>query len=186
MITQCDPDDLDKKLDEQKHEPLAFLRASFKRSKEYRTTFEKEAYAIYQVFKKMDYMLLSESNAHIHTDHRNLLFVFNPLSLENTLGRHIAHKVQRWGWFLQRFLYVIEHIEGDRNVVAGMMKRCWYGYRGKRSTIKCITHLILQKDMVQSPPSAEFEWLSTQIIKTSPEKLMNELEKINVNMEHGF
>lgn len=39
--TQWDPNDFDKKLEEQRHEPLEFLRASFKGSEEYWTTFEK-------------------------------------------------------------------------------------------------------------------------------------------------
>lgn len=117
VVTQCEPGELDKEVNEQRHEPLAFLGAAFKGAEEWWTTFEKEAYAIYQVFQKMDYLFLCEQETHVHTDHRNLLFVFNPLALDSTLGRHVVHKVQRWGLFLSRFSYVIEHIEGTNNVI---------------------------------------------------------------------
>ena len=52
-------------------------------------TFEKEAYAIYQVFKKLDYTLLTEEEIHLYTDYNNLLFVFNPPALDPTLSRHV-------------------------------------------------------------------------------------------------
>lgn len=41
----------------------------------------KEAYAIVQVFNKMDYLFMIEEETHVHTDHRSVLFVFNPLVL---------------------------------------------------------------------------------------------------------
>ncbi len=50
VVTQCEPEDLNKEVEDQRHEPLAFLGGAFTGSEEWWTTFEKEAYAIYQVF----------------------------------------------------------------------------------------------------------------------------------------
>ena len=91
--------------------------------------FEKEAFPIVNVFKKLDYLLLGMDDAHIFTDHRNLLFVFAPLVVEPKLRRHIVSKVQRWALFLSTFPYVIEHIRGEDNVCADMLTRWCRGYR---------------------------------------------------------
>lgn len=58
----------------------------------------------------MDYILLAEQKSHLFTDHRNLLLIFNPLTIVPTLKRHVVSKVQRWGLALSKYSYVIEHI----------------------------------------------------------------------------
>ena len=99
----------------------------------------------------MDYMLLAEEDIHLYTDHRKLLFVFNPLSPDPTLGRHIFNNVQRWGIFLLRFSYAIEQVDGESNVMADIMKRWWRGYLVKRQLARGITHLLLKQYIVASP-----------------------------------
>ncbi len=54
---------------EEQHEPLAFLGAEFKNAEVNWTTFEKEAFAIYQAFKKLDYLFYDDAPAHVFTDH---------------------------------------------------------------------------------------------------------------------
>ena len=156
VVTQCEADELDKNVENQKHEPLAFLGSEFKGSEEWWTTFEKEAYAIYQVFKKLDYLLLTEEEIHLYTDHRNLLFIFNPLALDQTLGRHVINEVQRWGLYLSKYSYIIEHVEGEKIVMPDIMTRWCRGYRGKRCSLKRVTHLLHEQDVVQSPLSNDF------------------------------
>ncbi len=58
---------------------------------------------------------MSEKVIHLYTDHRNLLFVYNPEVREPPLERHIISKVERWGLYLSKFQYVIEHVDGDFN-----------------------------------------------------------------------
>ncbi len=147
-----------------------FLGGAFTGSEEWWTTFEKEAYAIYQVFLKLNYLLLAEDKAHVYTDHRNLLFIFNPLSLDSSLGRNVVNKVQRWGLYLSRYSYVIEHVERDRNIVADIMTRWWRGYRGMRQTVKRVTHLLLERDIVYSPFCTGFEWPSIEMVLKSQER----------------
>lgn len=94
-MTQSTPESLELPLEEQRHEPLAFLGAEFKGAQFGWSTFEKEGFAIFETFNKLDYSLMGSQPTHIHTDHRNLLFVFAPLALQPALGRHIVSKVQR-------------------------------------------------------------------------------------------
>ena len=95
IVTQCEREELEKGAMEQKHEPLAFSGAAFKKAKLNWTMFEKEGFAIFQAFYKPDYFLLSERPAHVFTDHRNLLFLFAPLALEPALDLHVVSKVRR-------------------------------------------------------------------------------------------
>ncbi len=113
IVTQTTAADLQKPLPKQRHEPLAFLCSEFKGAQLHWTTFEKEAFAIYQTFDRMDYLLLGQQRTQVFTDHRNLLFIFAPLALEPALRRHVVSKVQRWALYLARFSYDIEHFRGD-------------------------------------------------------------------------
>ena len=92
-MTQCHPGELSKDPALQKHCPLAFLGSEFKDSSRNWSTIEKEGYAIYSVFQKLDYLLMGSDDTHIYTDHRNLLYVFHPTSIEPGLGRHVISKV---------------------------------------------------------------------------------------------
>jgi len=165
VATQCLPDELSKCEKEQRHEPLAFLGGAFRGAQERWSTYEKEAFAIYQVFDRLDYMLLSENDTRIFTDHLNLLFIFNPLAVDPTLKRHIVSKVQRWSMALYRFSYVIEHIPGEKNIMADIMTRWLKGYRGKRLSVKRITTRLFEKDIVPSTEDESFEWISEDDIK---------------------
>jgi len=102
-VTQTSSEDLKRDVEDQKHEPLAFCGAAFKRSQIRWSTCEKEAFAIYQVFKKLDYLFYDGRRTHVFADCLNLLFVYCPHAVEPALGRHVFFKVQRWGLFLLRF-----------------------------------------------------------------------------------
>ena len=88
------------------------------------------------VLKKLDDMLLAEEDKNLCTDRRNLLFVFNPLALDPARGWHIVNKVQRWGLYISKFSYIIEHIIGEKNVMAGIMTRWSRGNLGRRLAVK--------------------------------------------------
>ena len=167
VLAQCPKEELDKDLAEQRLEPLAFLGAAFNKTECGWTTFEKEAFDIYQVFKKVDYLLMVEINSHVFTDHRNLLFIYNPTALEPKLGRHVVSKVKRWALYLSRFSYTVEHIMGERNVMADIMTRGYSRYRGRPSSVRRITHVLLKKDIVDSPLTDNFEWPTDDVIRKS-------------------
>ena len=110
----------------------------------------------------------------MYTDHRNLLFVINPLALNPTLGRHTVNKVRRWGPFLSRFSYAIDHVEGENNIMAAIMMRWWRRYRGKRQSARRITHLLLKQDIVASPLEQNFHWPDAVDIAASHRKYSEE------------
>ena len=180
VVTQCDPTDLDLPKNEQKHQPLAFLGNSFNNTQKNWTTFEKEAYAIFQTFERLDYMFTCEENIHVYTDHRNLLFVFHPLSLKPSLGRHIINKVHRWALYLSQFSYTIEHVEGENNVAADMLTRWYAGCRGKRPSARRILSKLKNSDLIPTPEEKDFLWPTKHEIietqrqsKTKPSNLSN-------------
>ena len=142
-VTQTTEAQLKLPLGEQQHDPIAILGSEFKKAQSDWTTFEKEGYAIFQTFMKMDYLLQAQKQTHVYTDHRNLLFVFAPLALEPALVRHIVSKVQRWALFLSRFPYVIEHVSGTENVFADIMTRWTKGYRRNACQLRAVTSMLL-------------------------------------------
>lgn len=136
VVTQCEPAQLREAIGNQKHQPLAFLGGSFTGAQVHWSTYEREAFAIIESIRKMDYMFACESSTVIFTDHRNLLFVFHPTAIERTLGRHKVLKVLRWALYLSSFTYRIEHVPGDQNVMADIMTRWLRGYRSTKSLVR--------------------------------------------------
>lgn len=86
---------------------MSFVGGEFTGSMRNWATYEKEGFAIFPVFKKLDYLLLNESPVHVFTDHLNLLFVFAPRVLVPEVYRHVIGKFQRWAMFLSNFDFVI-------------------------------------------------------------------------------
>jgi hypothetical protein len=70
-----------------------------------------------------DYLLLRADQFHLFTDHRNLVYIFNPLSIDQSLARHTVAKLQRWALKLSVFKYTIEHISGELNLWADILSR---------------------------------------------------------------
>lgn len=68
-------------------------------------------------------MFYVTKQVHLFTDHRNILFVFAPLAMEPSLGRHIVTTFQILAHYLSCFNYFIKHIAGDNNVFADIMTR---------------------------------------------------------------
>lgn len=170
VVTQTSEYQLSLPIEEQRHEPLAFQGSAFKGAELGWSTFEKEGYAIFQTFEKVDYFFFGSTPARIFSDHRNLLFVFVPIALEPRLGRHIISKVQRWALFLSRFEYVIEHVGGIDDVFADILTRWVCGYRKEPKALKTICSLMITsaKQLVPSPDS--FVWPSLEAIGKAQER----------------
>lgn len=170
IITQCDKKELEKNVDNQSHQPLSFLSGDFTGASIGWTTFEKEAYAIYETFRRADYILLCAKNFRVFTDHRNLLFVFDPHSIDPTLGRHKVMKVMRWALLLSQYDYKIAHIDGKNNLAADMMTRWLKGYRGHPRAMKRIRHLLLELDTVPTTSDDDFSWPYEDDVRAAQEK----------------
>ena len=94
--TQCQPVELSKPIYEQAHQLLAFLSGTFSEREEHWSAYEREAFAVVQAFRNLDYLLACETSTRVFTDLRNLLFAFSPVSMEPSLGRHKVLNVIRW------------------------------------------------------------------------------------------
>lgn len=158
MVTQVNESHLRLPLDEQRHEPLAFLGSEFKKLQVVWTTYEKEAFAIFQAFKKLDYLFLNGKKTRVFTDHRNFLFVFSPLTLEPSLGKHVVAKVLRWEIYLSAFDFAIEHIEGVKNVFADILTRWARGHRRERQ-MRAVFAIVETTAIVHASPD-DIQWPS--------------------------
>jgi hypothetical protein len=99
--------------DDSIHErPIAFMSKSLSTDEKKWTTIEKECYAIYQTFRKFEY-LLRDIKFTLKTDHANLLYMNVPPST----------KVLRWKLAIQEFDCDVEHLAGIKNIVADGFSR---------------------------------------------------------------
>jgi RNase H-like domain found in reverse transcriptase len=102
-------------LQEQRHEPLAFLSGEFKDASFNWSTAEKKAVPIVQTFERLDYVLTGKTTE-LHTDHRNLIYIFDSHGSNPSVCRHVASKLMRWSYKMCAFRYVINHVPGDQNL----------------------------------------------------------------------
>lgn len=161
VVTQIPGDDLRLPIHDQQHAPIAFLSGSFKGSALHWAIIEKEAFAIVETCVRMAHVLQCATNLRIFTDHRNLIFLFDPCSTNSAFARHTIAKLQRWAMQLLNFQYCIEHIAGETNVWADLLSR-WGGPPIARARINRVYTL---------PPSPitsnDFEWPNAKSIQMS-------------------
>jgi RNase H-like domain found in reverse transcriptase/Reverse transcriptase (RNA-dependent DNA polymerase)/Integrase core domain/Integrase zinc binding domain len=123
IATQVPPSDLDLPLDQQRHEPLAFLSGGFNGAMSRWPIIEKEAYAIIASCTRLDWLLQCADGFSLFTDHHNLLYIFNPAGTHGVTSAHSAAKLIRWALRLSSYRYTIEHIAGPDNVWSDMLTR---------------------------------------------------------------
>lgn len=123
---------------EQSNYPLALLSGTFSKQEENWSTSEREAYAVVQAFRKLDYPLACDSTTRVFTDHRNSLFTFSHIAMESSLGRHKVLKDIRWALYLSAINYRIEHVPGHSSIWPDIMTRWMHGY-GKMPAIRRVT-----------------------------------------------
>lgn len=82
-FTQCDPKELLIPVNGHQHEPFAFLSSPFSGAQEHWSTYAKEASAVVQAFRRLNYLLGRADDVTICTDHRKLLFSFHTLSVSH-------------------------------------------------------------------------------------------------------
>ena len=78
VLTQIPKEDTAKPQSEQRHEPLAFVNGAFSGAMSRWSICEKEAFAMVYSMAQTDYYTACAETS-IYTDHRNLVFIFDPL-----------------------------------------------------------------------------------------------------------
>ena len=123
VLTQIPAADLDLPCVGQRPASLSFLSGSFRKSTFSRCTPEREAFAIFEVVARLDYILNRPSGFWLFTDHKNLTFLFNPLATFRTISKNVLTKIDRSAIRLSAFQYNIACIPGEDNVWADLLSR---------------------------------------------------------------
>ena len=174
--------------EDQDHQPLAFLSGTYKGASLRWSTTEKEAFAIVAACKRLDYLLQRPGGFTIHTDHRNLRFIFGT-EPEPNQPRYLADKLARWSVVLASFTYKIVHVAGEDNVWGDLLSRwgnkaaqpdaaIWADTTGNAHVVPRIRQLVMLPMTLQSPLSEDFEWPTMDTIKQAQSTFpWNTLEK---------
>ena len=87
--------------------PIAFISKTLTLQEQRWDTIDKEAFAIYYAFLKLEY-LIRDIHFTLKTDHKNLTYINNDYK-----GR-----VKRWKLAIQDYTFDVEHVPGKDNIVA--------------------------------------------------------------------
>jgi len=116
---------------------------------------EKEAFPIVEAVEILRHLLLRDEGFSLFTDHRNLIYVFDPILRDNDFKKQALDKLCRWASKLFAFKYVIEHIHGESNIWADILSR-WKG-DGEQKILRP-TLKVLQWNGVSPLANEEFFW----------------------------
>ena len=94
------------------HRPICFISKTLSEAQRKWSVADKEAYAIFFVFKRWEQHLRNRKFV-LQTDHINLTYV----NFEGTA------KVKRWKVLMEEFDFQIEYLEGPLNMVADSFSR---------------------------------------------------------------
>ena len=78
---------------------------------------------------RLDY-LTTCTHTHIYTDHRNLIFIYDPTRQQPNMPAYLVSKIQRWALILSQFEYSCSHVPGELNYFPDLMTR--WGARSVR------------------------------------------------------
>jgi hypothetical protein len=109
-----------KLLKDQDLQPLSMLSGCFKAAQLNWSTPEKEAYAIVESVERLRYLLLRPNGFIILTDHKNLVFNYDPNSFKRL---NVRARLDRWILRLRGYRYEIKHIAGQENLWSDLLSR---------------------------------------------------------------
>ena len=121
IITQIPISQAEEPLQNQNHQPLAFMSGMFRGAALNWAIIDKEAYPIIHVITHARHFLASKWPYRLYVDHKNLVHIFTSsarMTLASSNGR-----LDRWAVLLRDLPYVIEHVAGIDNLWADMLSR---------------------------------------------------------------
>lgn len=107
---------------------MGFLAGSFTGSAGRWSTPENEIFMIVESIRRLEYLLIRPESFGLYTDHKNLVFIFDPQLANPPLAKHKVTKIERWEMQLAGFRYAIVHIPGEENCWADLLisMEIWY------------------------------------------------------------
>ena len=119
IITQCSPEELEKPVEEQRHE-LIFLTTHKWTKQEIRWHISsQECYPIIFAINRFDYIFAGR-HVRIFMDHKNLKYILEP---DKTTSKTTLMRLSRWALLIQSQRYTIYDIAGKENVAADLWSR---------------------------------------------------------------
>ena len=84
-------------------------------------TVDKEGVTMVSTFKRLEYP--SWNGVHIHTDHRNLAYIFDLEACVSWFAKMTAQRLDQWKALFGQYDYTLMHIAGDRNCWKDLLSR---------------------------------------------------------------
>ena len=176
IITQVPPRDLNKPHAEQQHSPLAFCSGVFNATQLGWSVLEKEAFAILATLERMHWLVATSAGFDLYTDHNNLIFIFDPLSIIPDLSQPSVRKVLRWAVRISAYNYICFHIKGLENIWADLLTR-WAASPTVRRLVKI--------PVLPSSCADDFVWPEAQEI-SSTQSANNHCRPPGLHKEEGL
>jgi hypothetical protein len=131
ILTQVLEWDASKPHYEQAHLPLGCFSEAFKGSELNWRIIEKEAWPIVQALETWDYILGLNTGFNLYCDHKNIVHLFHPESVQPALKQSARIRVYNWLYLLSQYrINHFEWVKGEFNIWADLGSR-WAnpGYR---------------------------------------------------------
>jgi len=91
-----------------------------------------------EAIDRLRHFLVAEKPFRIFTDHRNLMYVFDPVTWSTHFRKQTAEKLARWASRLYEYQFVIEPFSGEHNVWVDMLPK-WVSSESKSPTLSLWT-----------------------------------------------
>ena len=173
VLTQLNDKNKASKVYERHHEPLAFLSGSFSGSQLRWSIVEKEAYPIIIALERLRHYLLNDKGFRLFTDHRNLIFIFDPTARDTDVPKQTSEKLARWAEKLRSQKFTIEHIPGECNIWADILSQ-WKVQENPRPSIQALRLATAMTDAAVKPDLEDMVWPDLGEIKRVQESTLDE------------
>lgn len=116
-----------------------------------------------QIFREDGLRFMVTKPVKLYTDHGSPILIFAPATLRPNAPRYPLAIVHGWAVHVSRFKFVIEHIEGVKNVLADLLTRCSEGSRTRESV--CVNVALLCQS--GAPESTNLKEITMKRLKYS-------------------
>lgn len=120
VLFQVETLETDKAIGEQNLEPLSMISGNFKGAQLNWSVPEKEAYAIVEATDRLRQLLIRPQGFVIFTDHKNLIFTYDPMSVKKL---NVRARIDRWVLKMRGYRYTVRHIAGIENLWSDLLSR---------------------------------------------------------------
>ncbi|ETV71515.1 hypothetical protein H257_13178 [Aphanomyces astaci] len=107
VATQVPVQDLAQPASDQRHKPVGVPERVVPGSERVMADCGKEAFAVVESCMRLEYLMIRPGGFRLFRDHRNLLYMFNPLGSNSNMAKNQAHKLHRWALTMTTFPKVL-------------------------------------------------------------------------------